>query len=313
MELDSIYDNILESYINDYTIFEAVLRRDYYQSTGLLTEEADRNFVQVMWDKLIELINAAKHKVISIVDSVINKSHDKTLEKYKKMVEDNKELLNKTDFSNFTCDFKSIDWSKDEDGNNSFKNLCDTFSVQLNWSINDLRTRDIDDIIKTYTDSVKDGKKINEDFYKKFVIDHKGSKLSAEWVKPENLIKDLNGMVDHLKYFREYKLKVLKHFESLQKEVTQLKRDAKKSKNDEELKFANKAHKAFSIVLKDILGTFKIINRLITTDMKGQIKLIKSAVSFAKEQNKKSQNASYLYDIDYINAVTEAEIYELEL
>ena len=48
------------------------------------------------------------------------------------------------------------------------------------------------------------------------------------------------------------------------------------------------------------------------------MKLFKATCRYIDElerqsNNKESQNASYLYDIDYINAMSEAVMYELEL
>ena len=42
MELDSIYDSILESYVYDYMVFEDTLRRDYYEVSGILNEDGNK-------------------------------------------------------------------------------------------------------------------------------------------------------------------------------------------------------------------------------------------------------------------------------
>ena len=316
LELDSIYEELVNYHINDYAIFEATLKRDFMEATGLLTEEADVNFLQKIWDTIIALINNVKNKVISLVDSFIIKMNNNKSDKYEKMIEDNRDLLNKTDFSDFTCDFKGIRWSKvDENGKNRFEELCGNFLSQLNWSIEDLRTDDIDKLVKGYKDSIKYNKEIDKNYYNEFIKDFKGCKLAKEWTQPDTLLEIVKRPARDLEVYRKYKLEVLKHFERLQKEVTVIKRKAKKDKNDEELKFAKKAHKALSLVLRDNINSFKLINRLITIEFKGGIKLTSSAISYAKKQNsessEKSQNASYLFDIDYINALSEAEIYEL--
>ena len=60
----------IESYINDYTIFEAVLRRDLLEANGVLTEEADGNFLSGLWEK----IKGAFKKLIDVITNELNAS-----------------------------------------------------------------------------------------------------------------------------------------------------------------------------------------------------------------------------------------------
>ena len=56
MELDSIYEEVLNYHINDYIIFEASLRRDYYEVNGILTEDGNKNFLKTIWEKILEAV-----------------------------------------------------------------------------------------------------------------------------------------------------------------------------------------------------------------------------------------------------------------
>ena len=310
LELDSIYEGLYEYYVNDYIIFEGILRRDYYEVTGILNEDGNKNFLQGLWDKVIEIINNAKYKIIQMVDSIINKSLDKKLEKYKKMLDDNKELINKTDYSEFVSKNKYLIYSEKLAG------FYATYSVQLNWSMADLDRDDIDEKIKIYEDSVKKGNKLTKKIYDENIETLEDYNLDSHI---KNKLKErLEERIEDLHFFRKQKLDIIKNFDKLQKEVTALKRNAKRDNNEKDLERAQKAHKIFSLAAKDNINTFKTLNKIYTTDLNSIISLIITAVKYAKAQEKSSnkedsQNASYIdYDMDYINALSEATIYELD-
>ena len=57
MELDSIYEEVLNYHINDYIIFEASLRRDYYEISGILNEDGNKNFLKTIWEKILKIFD----------------------------------------------------------------------------------------------------------------------------------------------------------------------------------------------------------------------------------------------------------------
>ena len=77
MELDSVFDGLLESYMNDYYIFETVLRQDYYEVSGLLTEASIKNFLVSIWEKIVQAFNWIKNKINEIIDKYIKKKDEK--------------------------------------------------------------------------------------------------------------------------------------------------------------------------------------------------------------------------------------------
>ena len=82
---------------------------------------------------------------------------------------------------------------------------------------------------------------------------------------------------------------------------------------------AKKSYKFISSFFKHNLFLIKTLLKLNKIDLQESIKLLTTAVKYAKTQGKSSnkedsQNASYIdYDMEYINALSEATIYELEL
>ena len=72
VDLTSVYDGVLESYINDYTIFEAVLRRDFLEVNGLLTEAGNENFFKTIWKKIKEFCGKIKQWIKNILERFKN-------------------------------------------------------------------------------------------------------------------------------------------------------------------------------------------------------------------------------------------------
>ena len=86
MELDSVFDGLLESYMNDYYIFETVLRQDYYEVSGLLTEASIKNFLVSIWEKIVQAFNWIKNKINEIIDKYIKKKDEKESNFYNALI-----------------------------------------------------------------------------------------------------------------------------------------------------------------------------------------------------------------------------------
>ena len=92
MELDSIYEGLYEYYVNDYIVFENILKRDYLEITGVLTEADNRNFLQKFWDKIIQLIETMKQKISILIDKVTIKIDQNKIKSLTKMLNNNKKM-----------------------------------------------------------------------------------------------------------------------------------------------------------------------------------------------------------------------------
>ena len=72
--MDSIYEELLDFYIDDYIIFENTLQRDYYELTNVFNEDANnRNFLQKIWDHILKLFKMIKEKIDKIINNFIAK------------------------------------------------------------------------------------------------------------------------------------------------------------------------------------------------------------------------------------------------
>ena len=112
-------DLVIESYINDYTIFEATLKRDFLEATDMLTEASDKSFLRGIWEKVLNLIDAIKRKVMDIIRSFANKLDElkknqakKLIDKYKRFFEKDNSNHDLKDFTMSGFNFK-LDSSED--------------------------------------------------------------------------------------------------------------------------------------------------------------------------------------------------------
>ena len=98
----------IESYTNDYTIFEATLKRDFYEATGVLNEEGDQNFFQKIWDKILHVLKTIKEKVASIVNyfsEMWDKHQKEKINKIKMKYYKYYKVSNRADLNNLSINF----------------------------------------------------------------------------------------------------------------------------------------------------------------------------------------------------------------
>ena len=116
MELESVYENEFNYYINDYIIFEATLRRDFLECLGILTEDGDKNFLQKIWDKIKEVMKNFVDKLKRLIESfrqaIAAFKHDRAqalLEHYKPYFDKGKDKLKDFTIKKFRLNLEAID------------------------------------------------------------------------------------------------------------------------------------------------------------------------------------------------------------
>ena len=95
--MDDTMDLVIESYINDQTIFETVLRRDFMEATGILTDASDDNFLVKMWNTICEFCEKIRKKILEIYDSFCKKIDEHKKNKARKIVDKYKKYYNDSD------------------------------------------------------------------------------------------------------------------------------------------------------------------------------------------------------------------------
>ena len=155
----NIYDGVLESYINDYTIFEATLRRDFLEVNGVLTEAGDKNFFKSIWGKIVAFCGKIRQWIKNVIERFKNAviafketQFKQKLNSYMPYFKDSKadELLK--DFTISGYKFKTVNAKTMEYAVKMGENIAEKYVVPLmedplfNKSMKDLTEDDINKI-----------------------------------------------------------------------------------------------------------------------------------------------------------------------
>ena len=333
MELDSIYEEVLNYHINDYIIFEASLRRDYYEVNGILNEDGNKNFLKTIWEKILDFIKKAKVRVVEFFKNIRNKlfynqkSVEKIWKKYYKYYDNNKadELLKDFTINNFKP-FRAINYITD------LGKLFTSDPINRMFGYNGSKLEYTDDDLKELENQVNDTKKLKEDIHDKIWI--KDKKKTQPFKEDTKLKKMISGMmIESFDELEDWCLRREKSYkEHLKKREKEIKEEIKKyedknsklnpddslysinySFNDEIIKEYQNNLKALPLLETLLFKEITIIISEFKDLFVASVKLYSAAGKYLqKKLGKDSKNESYI-DMDYINAVTEAEIYELEL
>ena len=327
MELDSIYEEVLNYHINDYIIFEASLRRDYYEVNGILNEDGNKNFLKTIWEKILDFIKKAKVKVVEFFKNIRNKlfyNKERTKKiwgKYIEYYDDDKadELLKDFTINNFKP-FNSINYILD------FDKLFTSDPIHRMYGHNDTY-KYTDDDIKELENLVNNTKEIREKIHDKIWI--KDKKITQPFKEDPKLKKSIHYIVfEGIEGVEDYCIKREKEYkEDLKEREKEVKERLKKYEDkNSKLNPDDYLYSTYDKIIKEYQNDLKALPLLETLLFKeitiiisefkdlfvASIKLYIAGGKYLQKKLKSSKNESYI-DMDYINAVTEAEIYELEL
>ena len=301
MELDSIYEGLYEYYVNDYIVFENILKRDYLEITGVLTEADNRNFLQKFWDKIIQLIETMKQKISILIDKVTIKIDQNKIKSLTKMLNNNKALIEKTCLYNFPINIFNQPNTKPLD------ELRNRLKSNMSLSIDSITNENIDKI----KDDIKNSKSKFSDIHKQMWDDIKkykkadystkqgreDDKKDRNRYKSELTVKALTDGVDRYlnSIIESKKLKesIIKHYDSLKKQAKQKQKEYRKDKNEEELK---NAKNTFNIISSMCQYDFQIIKFIIKEErnmFKNHLDLIKRVIEYSKKRTDKENKDDF--------------------
>ena len=334
-DVDDNMITVIESYINDYTIFEAVLRRDLLEANGVLTEEADGNLLSGLWEKISGAFKKIIDMIVGAFNNVVARIEKHKQEKTNRVLSRYKNLFTSGDLNEFTykCKLmKDFDFPSDEVSLADYPNATE-------------------ENLKQYIESI-DVKKIKEELYKEAW----GEEVEKPFVNNKELknyvIDILSNNMENRRELKKTKKSLLDNFKKKYNFAKQKQKEVKKDKNmskeDKQkevkmtqlyLKTVNAATKKVSAVmsayLKELAAHYKLSYKLYvsagkylekktgvkTKDPgKTESKIVNDGTPKRPESKEDFDNIkqqtvedSYLYDNDYINAVLEAELYEYNL
>ena len=301
MELDSIYEGLYEYYVNDYIVFENILKRDYLEITGVLTEADNRNFLQKFWDKIIQLIETMKQKISILIDKVTIKIDQNKIKSLTKMLNNNKALIEKTCLYNFPINIFNQPDTKPLD------ELRNRLKSNMSISIDSITNENIDKI----KDDIKNSKSKFSDIHKQMWDDIKkykkadystkqgreDDKKDRNRYKSELTVKALTDGVDRYlnSIIESKKLKesIIKHYDSLKKQAKQKQKEYRKDKNEEELK---NVKNTFNIISSMCQYDFQIIKFIIKEErnmFKNHLDLIKRVIEYSKKRTDKENKDDF--------------------
>ena len=361
-----VYDGVLESYMNDYIIFEATLRRDFLEVNGVLTEGKAGDFFKNIWEKIKAFCGKIKQTIKNIIErfkmaigAFKETAFKQKLAAYMPYYKDPKadEVLKDCTVKGYK--FKTVN----DILNNAFNvgiNIFEKYLVPIAkdplWLKSDVKNIKDDDV-KKMSDKIE---AINLEDIRKQLHDAVYSEKDIE--KPfkeqpylkDSLIKlvDASSLITFngldkkfqiiLKKFNDNIDKLSKNADKAASEVVNIAADIYKyrsgedaSKEDlDEVKTAaqyllkllpavqSKLNSIISMVYNELVKETKeyfrvylVGGKYLKSHLKKASKKTEEKKEDKKEENKEEKvGESYITtDLDYINAVVEAEMYELGL
>ena len=318
-------DIVIESYVNDFYIFESILQRDMLESIGVLTESSnDESILSKLWQGILNIIEGFKKKINTIFDSICD-SIDKAKSKYyDSQIKKTESEFDKADLSEFTIkNFKLFNYNEWEKN----KAVETVLSKVLELDIDKLKGQPLETITLMK----------NKDFavyqnIKSSLHDVLWSKTNVE--KPFKDNSELKTIIKSIvrerakenTTIKRSKKKILDHLNKQETIAKRMLKEAKKQKNvekskkEEDVVFAkecnaliNEARRVTVSLVNSILSEYKKIVSV-------SVGLYKSASKYAKkhsnkntsENEKKEEVKESNIDTEYLSAICEATIYEFE-
>ena len=325
-----LLDSMVESYIDDYALFETLLHRDLLESVDVISESGDSNILTRIWEGILKIIGELKSKINSVIESVCDAIDKLKSDYYDKTIKKTESQYDKADLSGFTIrNLKLFNYSEFL----KCKELETVLDKVVSLDIQKLKDQPIETITLQK----------NKDFA---VYDNlKSSIHDVIWYKtnsdhPFKEHSDLKGIIKTIlreratenTALKRAKKRILDHLDKQEKEAKKMLKEAKKEKNvdkvkkDYNIKFAkecndivNQARRVSVGVINTVLSEYK---KIVSTSAK----IYKAASKYAIKQLKKNGSKeetkeekkvetpeeSYI-DIDYLTAIAEATEYEFEM
>lgn len=317
-------DILAESYINDFYVFESILKRDMLDCIGVLTEASDdSNILTKLWEGILNIIKGFKEKINTIIDSVCDRIDKIKSDYYEKQIKKTESDFDKADLSEFTVkNLKLFNYDEFE----KCKDVKAVLDKVVSLDIEKLKGQPIEAItlMKNKEFSVYDN-------IKSSLHDVMWSKVESKYPFKEN--SDLKTTIKTIlkerarenTTIKRSKKEILSHLDKQETICKRMLKEAKKQKNvDKEKKeydiafarecsnITNEARRISVSLINSLLSEYK---KIVSTSAG----LYKAASKYAKKQlkdNKAKEDQpledSYI-DIDYLAAIVESTKYEFDI
>lgn len=321
-ELDSIYEGLVEYHINDMIMFEGFLKRDFLEVTGVLTEKGNDNFLKKLLMKILYKINTIIHrirnKVLKLVERMKKKQGKELNEallptkeykskQYIDQLNKNRDLINNTDFSNFklknfylpyTRMKLLLDRVKDIQHNQI---IAISYNSMANGSLNQ----------QAY-DNIKKFLKTADKFYKNLHNEIWGSPYTGGFkgLSSENIINYFDSMDALYKNIIVACENQISQYTKIKDQVEKMLKEVEETSVKESIAFYKKVYDYVVMCERDDELNLNFVIREFDLLYNNTVKLATAALAYAKQHSGKNESA---IDMDYIEAVSESELYQLSI
>lgn len=265
LELDSIYEGLVEYYVEDRIIFEGFLKRDFMEVTGVLTEAEDRNFLQKIWDKVIQIVTSIGRKISVILDTVTIKLDERKL---KKLMDKFEKLEERGSYESVS--YKSMKYNKYYIINkNPLDNIISEVEKEIYTmdAIYKLDNATIRSDLKTVNEKLK---KAHSEIWKEKFTGNFNDVIATKDLKDK-----MNKYLSQAIKFKNFKKSKLKQYDDLRKLAKQKQSEAKKAKSEDEIRSAKKALESISLLTRIDFSKIRFIIKEYKSMFKNEYKLMK--------------------------------------
>ena len=297
LELDSIYEELVNYHINDYAIFEATLKRDFLEATGVLNEAQDEIFCEQVGESITNMIFNFKNSISKITDRFVNYITDYKKNKWDKRWAKEKDIWEKADLTGLKLS-KPVYIPSDAEILRLLKFMMRAVNFDADQLIKELESGIIDKLINDANDRYKNHKKYFKDCHNS--IWNQSTTEPFKVLKKETVINNINLDVKNVKYVLELKTRIDKHLDTFSKAM---KAQEKKSKPGSKViytksvQFLNAYRRDSVMVMNSIIKEAKAL-------FKNDIYIYNVGIAYAKKQK---HGVSESVDIEYIEAIAELE------
>ena len=294
ISIDDSMSLIFESYVNDYTIFEAVLRRDFYELIREQEEDkkeekkeesnkSDRNFFVVIWEKIVNAFKTIREKISSMINNIVEKINKHKQEKANLIVKKYKKLF---DMENGKL--------------KEFTYKCKPMKIiNMNRGIREIPkfANLTEDQINSHMKSLSDIKKLKEDIHKDAWEDKEVDKpFEYNNELKDYIIDNITDNMEEVKQIKQAKKRYLNNLKENENEARLKLKEAKKNKEmskedkDKQINLAQLYLKAINATQKELVITVSSYLKEVAAQYKSSYKIYISAGKWLeKELNTKAE------------------------
>ncbi len=313
---------VTESYHNDAVMFENVIMSDFLEAVSedkSASNETKKNFISLIWDRIIKLIDMIKEKVNAIVERFIKMMDEFYAKNIAKNLKENRDAFNKADLSKVKIKgfkkFKKTQTFSAEKFKEALKDQVDfsKFEGKDAKTISDTKEKDKDAEKRVYGKLVGKGPIEASDFATLLFEDYfekEETEMPFTTEFKKEILSVLAKPVEERGHVREVRKKLFAELEEKKTEAKRMQKTAHKmDKSDNrtnQVAVANACYGLVSLIQK-ISGN--VLNQVMKCE---KAKVATAYKAFNAGAGYKAKSESFVSN-EYLDAVVEAAEFEVDM